>query len=335
MRQRLRRLAPAAGLFLLAPLVGEFLLGNLPIDKLGVLPIFALLYGAGALLIRETVRRTGRGWPAIVLLAAAYALLEEGPVDQLLWNPSYGGRQHTLAGDAYLPALGTNLSVVQAVLSLHTIWSISVPIALVETFVPTRRTAPWLGRIGLTVTGVLFALGVAAAYSESQRTGQFHATPGQYAGALVVIVALVVLGFAVPYRPHPIDRTAPSPWLVGALTLILTSLLLYLVMFWPGRLSQWVSVAAWCVVAAALAILIGRWSRYRDWGAAHRLGLAAGALLTYTWIAFLHQPVGGLPDPRAQLVDLAGNTVFALLAVALIVLAARAVRRTARTPARY
>lgn len=57
--------------------MGEFLLGNLTIDQLVVLPLFAPLYGAGALLIRETVRRTGRGRPAIVLLAAAYALVEE------------------------------------------------------------------------------------------------------------------------------------------------------------------------------------------------------------------------------------------------------------------
>lgn len=34
----LRRLAPAAGLFLLAPLVAEFLLGNLPITLLLLLP---------------------------------------------------------------------------------------------------------------------------------------------------------------------------------------------------------------------------------------------------------------------------------------------------------
>lgn len=27
----------------------------------------------------------------MVLLAAAYALIEEGPVDQLLWNDSYAG----------------------------------------------------------------------------------------------------------------------------------------------------------------------------------------------------------------------------------------------------
>jgi len=322
-----RRVAPVAGLFLLAPLVGEFLLGNVGIDRLGVLPFFALLYGSGALLIRETVRRTGRGWPAIVLLAAAYALFEEGPIDQLLWNPSYGGGQHMLAGDAYVPALGTNISIVQAVLSLHTIWSISVPIALVETFVSRRRTTPWLGRVGLAVTGGLFALGAAAGYAESHGAGQFQADPGELAGAVTVIVALVVLAFVTPYRPRPIDRAAPDPWLVGALTLVLTSALLCLVMFWPGALSQWLSVAAWCVVAATLATLIGRWSRYRGWGAAHRLGAAAGALLTYAWVAFPHQPVSGGSGAHAYAVDLLGNTVFALFAVVLIVLAARTVRR--------
>ncbi|RJQ66850.1 DUF998 domain-containing protein [Pseudonocardiaceae bacterium YIM PH 21723] len=324
----MRRVAPAVGLFLLAPLVGEFLLGNLRIDYLFVLPAYAPLYGGGALLIRETVRRAGRGWPAIMLLATAYALLEEGPVDLLLWNPSFSP-QVSLAGDAYLPALGTNVSIVQAVLSLHVIWSICVPIALVETFVPERRTVPWLGRIGLAVTGVLFAFGVVIASVGKRMESHFEATPGQYAGAVVLIVALVALAFTVRYRPRPLDRRAPSPWLVGVLTLVLTSLLLALVMFWPARLSQWVSVAAWCVVTAVLLALVARWSRCSGWGAAHRLGLAAGALLTYLWIAFPHRP-GGVVETAFDPIDLVGNTVSAIFGVVLIVLAARVVQGRSR-----
>lgn len=321
MPQRIRWVAPAVGLFLLAPLVGEFFLGNLRIDWIFMVPPFAMLYGSGALLIRETVRRTGRGWPVIVLLAAAYALVEEGLVTRLMWDPSYDG-QHHLVGDAYLPALGTNVSLVQAVLSLHTIWSISVSIALVEAFVPRRRTEPWLSRAGLAVTGALFVLGVVGGRMEVR----FDATPGQYAATAMVIVALVVVAFTIRYRPRPIERGAPSPWLVGVLTLVLTSLLLVLVMFWPDWWSQWVSVVAWCVVAAALITLILRWSRYRGWGGAHRLGVAGGALLTYAWVAFPHQPAGSDLGGRADVVDLLGNTVFALAAVLLIGLAARVVR---------
>lgn len=70
------------------------------------------MYGGGALLIRETARRLGRGWPAIIALAAAYALLEEGPIDMMLWNPSYGGFDFAAAySGTYVPALGTSVQL--------------------------------------------------------------------------------------------------------------------------------------------------------------------------------------------------------------------------------
>jgi hypothetical protein len=55
----LKRVAPAIGLFFIAPLVAEYLLGDIPIKLLGVIAILAPLYGGGALVIREVVRRTG------------------------------------------------------------------------------------------------------------------------------------------------------------------------------------------------------------------------------------------------------------------------------------
>jgi hypothetical protein len=67
----LRRIAPAVGLFFLAPLVAEYLLGNVSIKEITGLLFLAPMYGGGALLIREVARRTGRGWPTIILLAAA------------------------------------------------------------------------------------------------------------------------------------------------------------------------------------------------------------------------------------------------------------------------
>jgi hypothetical protein len=78
----LGRVAPVAGLFLLAPLVGEYLLGNASIVELPALPILALLCGSGAILVRELARRTGRGWPTMLGLGLAYGLLEAGPIDQ-------------------------------------------------------------------------------------------------------------------------------------------------------------------------------------------------------------------------------------------------------------
>ncbi|HOI14459.1 MAG: hypothetical protein KA818_06935 [Methanoculleus sp.] len=58
-RTFLGHIAPAATPFVLAPLVAGFLLGNLPITMLPVLTVTVPMYGDGALLIREVVRRTG------------------------------------------------------------------------------------------------------------------------------------------------------------------------------------------------------------------------------------------------------------------------------------
>src|ERR1700678_3973439 len=94
-----QRMMPSAALFLVAPLVAEFLLGNMSITHLGLLPILAPLYGGGAILIREFVRRTQRGWPSIFVLALAYGVLEEAFLMQSLFNPKFLGQNLHLLDD--------------------------------------------------------------------------------------------------------------------------------------------------------------------------------------------------------------------------------------------
>src|SRR5947209_3470482 len=88
-KRRKVQIGPVIGLFFTAPLVAEFLLGNLPIKLLAALIVLAPMYGGGAVLIREIVRRSGRGWPSILLLGMAYGIFEEAYVTQSLFNPNY------------------------------------------------------------------------------------------------------------------------------------------------------------------------------------------------------------------------------------------------------
>ncbi|MEU0569274.1 hypothetical protein ABZ297_28410 [Nonomuraea sp. NPDC005983] len=74
-----KRILPAPGLLVLAPLVGEYLLGNIAINALPMIIRLIPLYGGGALLIREVARRWRLGWPGIILLGLAYAVIEGGP----------------------------------------------------------------------------------------------------------------------------------------------------------------------------------------------------------------------------------------------------------------
>ena len=65
-----QRAAAIAVLLILVPWIGEYLLGNIPVQILIALPFLIPLYGGGALLVREIAVRAGTGWAGILLLGA-------------------------------------------------------------------------------------------------------------------------------------------------------------------------------------------------------------------------------------------------------------------------
>jgi hypothetical protein len=317
----MRKMVPPIALFFLAPLVAEFLLGNLPISALGTLVLLAPLYGGGAVLVRELARRTSRGWPAIGVLALAYGVLEEGIVTMSLFNPNYAGQR--LLDNGYIPQLGIGAPWTATVLTLHVIWSICVPVALIEVLARPRGSQPWLGRVGLAVFSLLFILGVVGTTWLTAFQEQFVASGPQLVASAVIVVLLVVLACNLPRpasRVTSVDGRAPSPWVVGVLALALTSAFKMAPHTWPPVLLVGIVLALAVIAVVGIAV----WSRRAGWGDAHKLALAGGALLTYAWTAFPQDPV--LPaDPT---VDLVGNAVFALGAVALLIAAAIRIRST-------
>jgi hypothetical protein len=321
---RVIAMKPALGLFLLAPLVGEFLLGNLSITALPLLLVLAPLYGGGALLVRETARRAGGGWPAILLLALAYAVAEEGLVSHSLFNPEYAG--HELHRYAPLEALGMGGWWTVFVLTLHTVGSIATPIAVVELLAGDRGTTPWLGRAGLGVAGALFVLGGAAAAAFTIAEEDFVPSAAQLTGAVVVVVALVVAALRLPRRTSAPDapaEPAPSPRRVAAAAV--GAGLLFMVGVFAAEL-DWVVVAGWLALWAWCVRLVRRWSRRPGWSAEHRLALTVGPLATYGWYAFVSVPMDG----GSAAVDAAGNAVFLALAITLVAVTRRRIRRTPR-----
>ncbi|MDG4828721.1 hypothetical protein O7627_05290 [Solwaraspora sp. WMMD1047] len=310
-----RRVTPALGLFLLAPLVAEYLLGNIAIDQLAGLLVLAPMYGGGALLIREVTRRAGRGWPTMFLLALAYGLLEAGLLDQSLFNPSYLG--YDFQTTAHVPQLGVSAYYALLFLIGHTVWSIAVPIALVESFTPAHRTTPWLGRFGLAVTALVFVAGSGFIFYDHQVTEDFLPERRQLLGTAGLILLLIVVAFLVRRsRQRPATgRPAPDPWLVGGVAFLAGSL------FWriPEDRN---GVALGIALVLVLAVVVLRWARRPGWDARHRLALAAGAVLTYCWFSFTIPPMLGSTGRT----DLIGNAVFAAAAVLLLLAAGRAVR---------
>ncbi|MFB9679344.1 hypothetical protein [Streptosporangium vulgare] len=308
-----RRVAPALGLFLLSPLVAEYLLGNVASSEIWGLVILAPMYGGGAIIIREVVRRTGRGWPTLLLLACAYGVLEAALIDQTLFNPAPLFEDDVSRGATLIPALGLSAGNAVGFTAGHAIWSIGVPIVLVETLVPRRATTPWLGIPGLIITCVVFVLGSLVLFGGIRDESGFMASPPQRIGAAVVVVLLVAVAFLAGRRPGPVtDGLPPRPWLVGTAGFVASAAFFL-------RPEDWWGTAAGVALLAGATVVIGRWSRRDGWGAAHRLALAGGALLTYGFGGFLLLMLHG----TANTANLAGQVILVLGALALFLAACR------------
>jgi hypothetical protein len=312
-----RGIWPALGLFITAPLVAEFLLGNMPIKLLPALIVLAPLYGGGALLIREWVRRTGRGWPSILLLGMAYAVVEEAYTTQSLFNPDYLKLHLGLLTPAYISALGIGGWWTLWMFNVHAVWSIATPIALIEACVPNQARAPWLGRIGMVITTLVFIFGAAVSTMFQFKQDPFLASPRQFAGAAVVIVLLGVAAFLIPLRRrHDTGGSAASPWIAGAVALLFGSAALFVPQAWG-----WGAVAELLGLDLVMLLAVLAWSRRAGWGLQHQLALGAGAALAYGWHAFLQHPSVGSLDVSVPI----GNAIFLTAAVALIWFAAKRV----------
>jgi hypothetical protein len=296
---------PVLGLALLAPLVGEYLLGNVTIDQLGALILLSPLYGGGALLIREVARRTGRGWPTILALGCAYGLVEAGVFDGSLFSVSYEGVDYDAVR---IPVLGVSAFYGLQFVINHAVWSIGLPILLTESLTPRHRTTPWLGRVGLAGTAAVYLTGGLLIRYDSVRSGEIHVTWAQTTG--VVLVALLVIIFALrrPVRgPRQPAGRGPRPWLAFLVALVASSAYLTL----PAN---WLGVALTILITALAAVLAPRVRPGRP-----QVALAAGALLTYAWAGFLLTGLKHDADP----VGFAGNAVFAAAALALVTVAFR------------
>jgi len=319
------------------------------------LPLIAPMYGGGALLIREISCRTGRGWPAVFLLGAAYGVIEGGLVDQSLFNLNFRGVPSF--PEMVIPLLGIDAYNTQAFVTGHAVWSIAVPIALTGMLWPDSRNTPCLGNVGLAVCAALYAAGCWVVFRMIYETEPFIAGPRQRLGALAAALALIVAAFLTGKRPRSSEpgraasaasaagpassvpvpesvaaadpdavtdpdtaagssqRRVPRPWVLGIGSFAAAGLFMLRSESWSGVVFGFALI----VLAAALVL---QWSRRPGWNIRHEFALTAGAVLTYAWLGFVLTMILRPDDGWAWL----GNGLFALMAVGLLLLVRMRIR---------
>jgi hypothetical protein len=311
---------PALGLFVLAPVCAEYLWGyddstGHPGTLAGNLIVFSPLYGAPALLIREVARRRDLGWPGILLLAAAFGVVEAAIVDQSMWSTGYRDIPYweDMSVPTYLAPIGLSLYLALSFVGGHVILSIGSPIALVESLTPGRRRDRWLGPVVLWVVAVLYAAACALVMKDSYDTGEASATWGQLVASTLVVVGLGVAAFAVGRRPAMIVPGAvPRPMLVwiGAFVAMIG---------WVAIPPTRIGTTLVALLAIGTVVVVWCWSHRGDWGQPHVLALASGAVVAAGCFAFLTTPIGEVSDADKY----GHNVVLLALMVTLSLWAAR------------
>ncbi|MGA2655967.1 MAG: hypothetical protein ABSH34_00445 [Verrucomicrobiota bacterium] len=131
----LRKMPPACFLFLFAPFTAEYLSGSSPSFNPILFLINLLLYGPGALTIRELKVKWHKGWLAVFIMSAAYVIAEEGLMLNTLFDPlkNTAGR-----------SLGVNWVWTTGMLLVHSLVSIFLPILLAEALYSERAKDQWI-----------------------------------------------------------------------------------------------------------------------------------------------------------------------------------------------
>ncbi|MEV5741818.1 hypothetical protein AB0L30_17375 [Microbispora rosea] len=335
-----RRLAMAAGLLVLAPMCAEYVTGyddstGDPLALAAGLLIFGPLYGAPALLIRETARRLGISWPGILALAAAFGVLQAGVVDQSMFSEGYRDIPYweEMVRPTYVAPLGLAAHTTLSFVAGHAVWSFGVPIALTEGLNPRLSRTPWLRTPGLVTAAALYLAAAALVLRDHLRTEDEHAAAAQIGGSLTAVALLVLFALSRRSRDPVVrngvvrngavrngavrngavrDGAAPRPFAVAACGLVAGLVFDFLPSTWAG-------VAAGLTVIALCGAVAVRLARSPEWTIRHAAALAAGALTARAVVGFFAVPLGEVPTVAKY----AHNVAFVAGAVLLGVLAAR------------
>lgn len=302
-KMKRRGIFPALLLFILAPLFGEYLLGILSLSEIYYALFLAPMYGGGALLIREFTRRAEGGTITLLILGVAYGLIEEGIIDQMLFNPNYLTGQEW---NTYIPLLGIDARLTIYVLAMHAVWSTSIPILLVESLFPDRKITPWLSKKGLAIVSAIFIIGSAYLCYETKMEKHFFTSVPQLIGTFITVVLLVMFSFKwrYPTNIHK-EKTAPKPWLIVIASLVTSSLFML-----ADSSYGWTSFGACVVLTIVFFTVVYHWSRCKGWGDHHRIALMGGGILTYVWLGMF-----------------SGSVFFGIGAIGLLILANRKVKK--------
>jgi hypothetical protein len=280
------KIPPTLTLFLLSPAIAELLSGSAPpiefFNPLGFV-ILASLYGSGAILARELTLRWGKGYLSLLLLGAAYGVIEEGLMVKSFFDPAWPDLGVLGVFGRWM---GINWVWVEMLIIYHAVFSITIPVLLVELAFPSQRKERWvgsraLGGFAILLAGVVFL-------------GYFAMTPyrpplPQYFSAVILTAFFIFLAWKIPSEDGRQESTKPR----GPASFFATALLgtiSFFTVFWlsPNLLSPLGVMLLGGLLVFGFARFLKR-LKLKGCDDIRRFALASGGLAFFIFLAPLQE----------------------------------------------
>jgi hypothetical protein len=307
---RQRFAAPIWTLVFLAPVIAEVLSGSTRTSILFVLIPEMMVWGVGALLCRELVRRWRAGGTSLLLLGLALSIAEEFIIQQTSIAPMPFPGVHADYGRMW----GINLIWLLAMLGFESVWVVVVPVHVTELIFPSRRELTWLRPRGWIVSCVIFLLGSSIAWygwtqQARQRLGAapYHPPLAYLAGGLAAILALIALAWLLRNAGRPVaeGRTSPA-WFAGLTAFVMGAAWFEMIglSFLPHPIEPFTKAMALGIAWALLAfVLFTWWASRRAWTDVHRFLSCWGATLACQAMPYV--TIAAWPK-----IDIIGKAIF-------------------------
>ena len=266
---------PILFLFFLSPIIGEVLSGSTPplaFINPTVFIFLGSLYGSGALLVRDYARRWNKGWRSILILGAAYGIIEEGILVRSFFSPTW---KDLGALATYGRWLGVNWVWAEWLTIYHAIFNITIPIFLVELCYPKSKGQIWLTKnLRILFHALLIASIVLGFFAFPYDAPAW--------GLIGCVLAVVTLGWLAKRIPNtmPVSQNLKLHWRV-LLPIGFSVPAVFFFMFTSAIIPfAIVTMIVGVLLVLGYERLLSRLS-LKGWTDFQRLGLAAGAVFFF------------------------------------------------------
>jgi hypothetical protein len=325
-----KTIGPALTLIFLAPLIAEILPGATRFSSIFVFPVEMCVWGIGALLIRNTVRKFKLGWTGMLFLALALSVAEEFLIQQTSAAPLV----IQLKGVTYARIFGINYVYLVWALIYEAVFVVFLPVYLTELLFPKVRSDQWSGRRGTVAGIILFSAGCFAAWftwTQIARPKVFHVEKFNpptvlIVIALITIALLIISAFSSGrFKPAGSNRKLKSPTtlILGILSSIWAILLYGVVLLAYGirpDLPPVIPLLVCLMLGVAAVFLIQFWVCHHDWNDMHIYALITGTITGSMLAGF----IGFIGAVNA---DLIFKVVIDILAIMLLIILGLKIRK--------